>query len=166
MPQRIGRNSITTRCAMCAEGRNATVASSGPMGSTEGPISMLETMAWCVTSAIFGSPVAPEVRYRTAGSSGRVSARWLRGELRIARHGFAPHLAQIFEREHAFGPAGQQDPVADGGILQLQVSALGSPRRGPWRRCSRGCAEGLWAGSWGTCAAATDPLVTIPRSAR
>ena len=27
MPQRIGSSSITTRCAMCAEGRNATVES-------------------------------------------------------------------------------------------------------------------------------------------
>src|ERR1017187_5812067 len=36
MPQRIGRNSMTTRCAMCAEGRKATVASCGPMGNTNG----------------------------------------------------------------------------------------------------------------------------------
>ena len=45
MPQRKGRNSITTRWAMCAEGRNATVESSGPMGNTDGPMSKLETMA-------------------------------------------------------------------------------------------------------------------------
>ena len=62
MPQRMGSNSITTRCAMWAEGRKATVESSGLSGSTAGPMSMLETMAWCVTSAILGSPVAPEVR--------------------------------------------------------------------------------------------------------
>ena len=43
MPQRMGSNSITTRCAMCAEGRNATVESSGPSGSTAGPISILAT---------------------------------------------------------------------------------------------------------------------------
>ena len=73
MPQRSGRNSITTRCAMCADGRKATVASSGPSGITTGPMSMLDTMAWCVTSAILGSPVAPEVRYKTAGSEGSSS---------------------------------------------------------------------------------------------
>ena len=33
---RTGRNSITTRCAMCAEGRKATVESSGPSGRTSG----------------------------------------------------------------------------------------------------------------------------------
>ena len=59
MPQRSGNISITTRCAMCAEGRNATVESSGPSGSTAGPISILATMAACVTNAILGSPVAP-----------------------------------------------------------------------------------------------------------
>ena len=62
MPQRIGRNSITTRWAMWAEGRNATVESFGPMGSTAGPMSMLATTDWWVTSAILGSPVAPLVR--------------------------------------------------------------------------------------------------------
>ena len=63
MPQRIGRNSMTTRCAMWAEGRNATVRIlRARCGSTAGPISMLATTDWCVTSAIFGSPVAPLVR--------------------------------------------------------------------------------------------------------
>ena len=62
MPHRMGRNSITTRWAMWADGRKATVESLGPIGNTAGPISMLATTDWCVTSAIFGSPVAPLVR--------------------------------------------------------------------------------------------------------
>jgi len=62
MPKRSGSNSITTRCAMCAEGRNATVESCGPRGRAVGPMSILATTAACVTSAIFGSPVTPEVR--------------------------------------------------------------------------------------------------------
>ena len=41
MPMRMGSNSITTRCAMCAEGRNAMVQSAGESGSTAGPMSML-----------------------------------------------------------------------------------------------------------------------------
>src|ERR1035438_720970 len=41
MPQRMGRNSMTTRCAMWAEGRKTTVESFGPRGRAAGPISML-----------------------------------------------------------------------------------------------------------------------------
>ena len=59
---RIGKSSMTTRCAMCAEGRNAMVESLGERSSTFGPMSMLATSAACVTKPIFGSPVAPEVR--------------------------------------------------------------------------------------------------------
>ena len=62
IPQRTGSSSIATRCAICAEGSQATVRSCGPMGSAAGPMSRLATTAWCVTIAIFGSPVAPEVR--------------------------------------------------------------------------------------------------------
>ncbi len=62
VPMRSGSISPTMRCAMCAEGRNATVASWGPMGQAAGAMSMFATTAACVTSAIFGSPVAPEVR--------------------------------------------------------------------------------------------------------
>jgi hypothetical protein len=47
-PMRMGRNSITTRCAMCAEGRNAMVESLGVSGSTCGPMSMLAVRAACV----------------------------------------------------------------------------------------------------------------------
>ncbi len=70
IPRRSGNSSITTRWAMWADGRKATVASCGPSGSATGPISMLDTRALCVTSAILGSPVAPEVRYRMAVSDG------------------------------------------------------------------------------------------------
>ena len=45
MPQRIGSSSITTRWAMCAEGRNATVESAGLRGRTAGPMSRFETSA-------------------------------------------------------------------------------------------------------------------------
>ena len=44
MPQRMGRNSIETRCAICADGRNTTVESSGPRGIAATPMSMLDTM--------------------------------------------------------------------------------------------------------------------------
>jgi len=40
-----GSNSPTIRCAMCAEGRNTSVESSGVRGRTFGPISRLETTA-------------------------------------------------------------------------------------------------------------------------
>ncbi len=62
MPLRMGSSSTTTRCAMCAEGRNATVRSLGPVGSTFGPMSMLATNARWLTMTILGSPVAPEVK--------------------------------------------------------------------------------------------------------
>src|SRR5471030_3243893 len=75
IPRRSGNSSITTRWAMWADGRKATVASWGQSGSAAGHISMLDTTALWVTNAIFGSPVAPEVRYRMAVSDGSTRAR-------------------------------------------------------------------------------------------
>ena len=69
-PSRVGSNSTTTRCAMCAEGRKAMVQSSGESGTTACPMSRLDTIARCVTKPIFGSPVAPDVMYRMARSEG------------------------------------------------------------------------------------------------
>src|SRR5260370_12436129 len=68
-PLWMGISSITIRWAMCAEGRNAIVESLGLRGSETGVMSRFATMAACVASAIFGSPVAPEVVYRIAGSA-------------------------------------------------------------------------------------------------
>ena len=59
---RTGNSSNTTRWAMCADGRNAMVTSSGPTGSTAGPTSKLEATEPFNTRPIFGSPVAPDVR--------------------------------------------------------------------------------------------------------
>src|SRR6202040_1745569 len=60
-PVRRGINSATTRCAICAEGRKATVHSSAVSGRNAGVMSILITSAACVTKPILGSPVAPEV---------------------------------------------------------------------------------------------------------
>src|SRR5690242_17826053 len=67
-PCRTGTSSTTTHCAIWAEGRNAMVTSSGVSGRTDGAVSIFDTSAPCVTRAIFGSPVAPEVIYSTAAS--------------------------------------------------------------------------------------------------
>src|SRR5215831_7267451 len=67
-PCTIGSNSATIRWAIWAEGRKAMVESSGESGSTVGPIWILATRARWAAKPIFGSPVAPEVIYNTAGS--------------------------------------------------------------------------------------------------
>ena len=66
IPQRIGISSTTMRCAICAEGKHATVISSGVSPRAAGAISRFDRIAWCVISTILGSPVAPAVRYRIA----------------------------------------------------------------------------------------------------
>ena len=75
MPWRITSNSSTSRCVMCAEGRNTSVESVLSRSSDSGPIAQFTSTELWLTRPIFGSPVAPEVRYRIAMSSGRTPPR-------------------------------------------------------------------------------------------
>ena len=118
IPQLIGSSSITTRCAMCAEGRNATVRSCGPSGSTCGPISRFETMA---------------VVRDHAPSSAR---RWRRRSGRESRGSDGRHLR--LDSRHQPGIRG------DGGAAMLarSWSSVIAPSASPESRiqCSTGAA--------------------------
>jgi len=68
MPMRSGTISRTMRWAMWAEGRNTTVESCGPTGNTKGAMSTFARIAAWLVKPIFGSPVAPDVKYKMAAS--------------------------------------------------------------------------------------------------
>ena len=92
---------MTTRWAMWAEGRKATVESFGPMGSTAGDqrhLGFTRGAACQVENGVIGRGYA-------ATDAGQQS--------RVGRHGIAAKPAQRLEGHGLPRFTGQQDPVGD-----------------------------------------------------
>ena len=168
MPQRSGRNSITTRCAMCAEGRNATVRILRPdRQHRRTHIDVRHDRAGASPAPSSARRWRREVRYRIAVSDGCD----LGADARRAARDRAPSPRGPCARSPSSVSAPSASPVS-----RIQCST-GAPRsackrlrildehRARARRRHR-AAPGPPADSSGTSPPRSSRCAMIPRSAR